>query len=709
MAVSTTNAFDGPFIANGVATSFPFTFTAQTASDVRVLVDGADVSGYSVEIHADGGGTVSFDAAPATGSLLIWLDPDFTQTTAFEDGSAWLAGPVNAANDRAALRDQALARDIGRGFMVPPGESGVALPAAAARAGKYFAFDAQGAAVLLPGTSLSPAQAALVAMSGGDSVDSAVEAQRFPTVAAMIASTIMPRSAGRPWRAAGYAYVEAPMGVLDYHLATVGGVLLYVVPLNGSVSAEAFGAVCDGISDDSPYLQKAVDFAGSLAACCVYVHGDNLLNTTVIVSGSCVSIRGSNHGGSRIINGQTNSPALQFGDGTNIGYRNGVSGVIFGHKAGIEAISGNCGLYCVKQSNFVIDNVQAFQFPAPLYDCIVLDGCTQSYISNVGLQNAINKNLILKNSCTDIYANNGRCDGGAIGIEFRDVQGMYFSNFACYGNKQHGWSIVTDGITSINPGNRFFFFTNCVGDTSGSHNWNILQCSVGNFTGCWGSTQLSQGNNPDACGFYLDGTDVESLTFNGSFALSNNSHGMYIKRARRIHLSSCMLGSDYAPDDFGGTGANNGKGGAGSGLAIGSDTVFISAIGGHYEHNKSYGIDIALGAQGVSIKFVELRYNISGSIRNLANATASEVNIVGCGGYNPIGFITPPIVPPSGVSLKNISGSDAMVYISGGTVSQISVGGQGILASSPASVFVPAGDEITLTYSATPSWQWRGN
>lgn len=281
MAVSTTNAFDGPFIANGATTSFPFTFTAQTASDVRVLVDGADVSGYSVEIHADGGGTVSFDTAPATGSLLIWLDPDFAQTTAFEDGSAWLAGPVNAVNDRAALRDQALARDIGRGFMVPPGESGVALPVAAARAGKYFAFDAQGAAVLLPGTSPSPAQASMVAMSGGDSVDSAVEAQRFPTVAAMLLSTIAPAFAGRPWRAAGYNYVEAPAGVADYHLATAGGVLLYVLPVNGAASVEAFGAIGDGVADDTAVVQAATAWAASNRRVVVFPEGDYKITASI--------------------------------------------------------------------------------------------------------------------------------------------------------------------------------------------------------------------------------------------------------------------------------------------------------------------------------------------------------------------------------------------------------------------------------------------
>lgn len=94
-------------------------------------------------------------------------------------------------------------------------------------------------------------------MSGGDSVDSAVEAQRFSTIAAMLLSTIAPAFAGRPWRAAGYDYVEAPAGVADYHLATAAGVLLYVRPVGGAFPAEAFGAIADGVTDCGAILVRA--------------------------------------------------------------------------------------------------------------------------------------------------------------------------------------------------------------------------------------------------------------------------------------------------------------------------------------------------------------------------------------------------------------------------------------------------------------------
>jgi len=154
MAVATTNAFSGPFTANGVTTIFPFTFTVLSGADVTVTLRDADgvettvsANDYSVTLTGDGpsAGSVTFDVAPAIGNTVwLYLDPAFTQETEFVDGHPFLAGAVNNANDRAALRDQVLRRDVDRALLVPIGEAGVALPTAAERADKALFFDAVG-------------------------------------------------------------------------------------------------------------------------------------------------------------------------------------------------------------------------------------------------------------------------------------------------------------------------------------------------------------------------------------------------------------------------------------------------------------------------------------------------------------------------------------------------------------------------------------
>jgi len=71
-----------------------------------------------------------------------------------------------------------------------------------------------------------------------------------------------------------------------------------------------------------------------------------------------------------------------------------------------------------------------------------------------------------------------------------------------------------------------------------------------------------------------------------------------------------------------------------------------------------------------------------------------------------VGAVTPPSVPASTTALPNPWWRDAIVTISGGTVTNITVDGKTQFTATPATVVVPSGKSITLTYSAAPTWQW---
>lgn len=152
MGVSTTNAISGPFTANGVTTVFPFTFTAPTESEVEVrLVDAdgvetvANVDDYTVVRGGGSGGSVTFATAPASGyEVYILLAPEFTQNIEFENGSAWLARPVNEGYDRSASRDQWLKARLEK--LAPDGLL------TGGMASKFLAFDASGNPVASSGT-----------------------------------------------------------------------------------------------------------------------------------------------------------------------------------------------------------------------------------------------------------------------------------------------------------------------------------------------------------------------------------------------------------------------------------------------------------------------------------------------------------------------------------------------------------------------------
>jgi len=474
-----------------------------------------------------------------------------------------------------------------------------------------------------------------------------------------------------------------------------------------SVHIRDFGAAMNGTTDDAHAWNKAVTYliskGGGVLDCS---GGQTRLNSTVVIDFSGIWVRGANATNSWIVNGQTNAPAIKFGNSVDLRFRNKISGVIFGQASGVTAVAGNCGLYVEKQSGFVMEDVEAFEYPSKLFQGVVFDRVIGSFVSRCRFQGSLDSNWKLFNQTFDIYIDAVRSDESECGMEIMDCQGLYMSNSACYGNKHAIW-LHTSGSSD---NNQFLFFNQVIGDTSREHNWKIEQCSLSVFTGCWGSTNKQQNVNVNSDGFWLSGSLVNSLIFQGCVAVSNNRHGMNLDLCSGVQVVNCMLGSNFKPSAFSGQGAKNGLGGAGSGLYLGPYCGRVRVNGGFFEQNQDFGIDIALGADRVDITGVELRFNITGALRNQANATEHKVKISNCGGYNPMGFAAPqPSIPASGVATKNLSGYDCTVYVDSGTVSSIAVDGFGVFTSSGKSLFVPAGSTITLTYSVVPGWQWQGH
>lgn len=77
-------------------------------------------------------------------------------------------------------------------------------------------------------------------------------------------------------------------------------------------------------------------------------------------------------------------------------------------------------------------------------------------------------------------------------------------------------------------------------------------------------------------------------------------------------------------------------------------------------------------------------------------------------GANTTAGFTQPSVPATGVAFTNTFGVDCTVYVTGGTVTGIAIGGLTTGATSGA-FRVQARETITLTYSVAPTWQWFGD
>ncbi len=157
MPVTVESGVSGPFIPNGSATVFAFTFKADSTSEVIVVdEDGTPLSSalYSVTLNPGDGGMVTFSVAPALAdyaALFIVSNPAMTQESDFGNaGPSFNPASVTRAFDRAAIRDLYLQSQIDRAVKVPFGDSGATMPAD--RAGKFIAFDGSGNPIASSGT-----------------------------------------------------------------------------------------------------------------------------------------------------------------------------------------------------------------------------------------------------------------------------------------------------------------------------------------------------------------------------------------------------------------------------------------------------------------------------------------------------------------------------------------------------------------------------
>lgn len=113
MSVISATTQTGPYVGNGVTTTFPFDFTVTAATELYVQADGVTVStsAYTVTINANGSGSVVMGAAPANGvSIMLYQSPDWLQDSQFETQGAYSLASVNAINRRQTIRANYLAK-----------------------------------------------------------------------------------------------------------------------------------------------------------------------------------------------------------------------------------------------------------------------------------------------------------------------------------------------------------------------------------------------------------------------------------------------------------------------------------------------------------------------------------------------------------------------------------------------------------------------
>jgi hypothetical protein len=315
--------------------------------------------------------------------------------------------------------------------------------------------------------------------------------------------------------------------------------------------------------------------------------GDILVNDTVLLPAG-LELRGV-LGATRIINGTTNKPAVQMGDGVTLRFGGGVIDVQFASKSGVVGVDGQCGLRVRKCSKFRVERCLAFKFPAALYDGIKIEASQAFKYQNNDTEDCLNVGTTWID-CNDIYAKDNISDANAVGLLAIGTSGMQGDDFTCYGNNNAFFLPRQDG----HPDNHFWFAKGFIGDTSVGQNWKVSGLRNSVLVDPWGSSQ-SSGAIPTAEGFVFSGNSVSDVTLVAPIAVNNNGSGIVVHDCAATPGGAGELGAPVnitiiAPT-LGSSGDlietdGNGNGGTGYGLDVdGASSVLV--LGGAMLGNAS--------------------------------------------------------------------------------------------------------------------------
>jgi hypothetical protein len=332
MTISSTTRIAGPFIGNGTASAFPFTFKVFAATDLDVIKltvsTGTEstlvlTTDYTVSLNGDQnsnpGGTVTLTAGALASGFTLTITSDIAnlQPTDLTNQGGFYPEVITDSLDRATIQIQQIA-DIGdRTLKIPisDGTLNMELPTKTERANSFLSFDANGLpSVVTAGSSGAPATITRQVFSGtgsqtaftlasdpgalGNSAQVYIGGVYQQRSTYTIAGTTLTFSAAP---VAGTNNIEFVNFLTSNIGATSADLVTYTPSGSGAVARSAaskfgemasvkdFGAVGDGVADDTVAIQAAIN---ATVGVLWFPTGTYRVNTRLLITHSNISLVG---------------------------------------------------------------------------------------------------------------------------------------------------------------------------------------------------------------------------------------------------------------------------------------------------------------------------------------------------------------------------------------------------------------------------------
>ena len=253
---------------NSTTTSYavPFVFQenshlkaiARTSAGVESVVTLTNHTGAG---NVNGGTVRTAVAVPATSTLTIYREVPATQTTTYQEGGDFPAASHERALDKLTLITQQNARGAARSIKIPESETtNTLLPSAQNRANRALVFDNSG--------------------NVNVSISSTAQIEGAVTAINTIAGAPSGSSAGIAHIATGTSAVATTVQA----------------KLRESVSVKDFGAVGDGVADDTAAVQAAINALPAIGGSVAFSTGTYILGSSVVINKNNVSLVGQGSG-----------------------------------------------------------------------------------------------------------------------------------------------------------------------------------------------------------------------------------------------------------------------------------------------------------------------------------------------------------------------------------------------------------------------------
>jgi hypothetical protein len=454
------------------------------------------------------------------------------------------------------------------------------------------------------------------------------------------------------------------------------------------VNAKVFGAKGDGVTDDTAAIQAAID---SLTAGgeVYFPPGTYNISAALNLSTQSVVLRGASRFACLIR--QTTASAKIVNITANFC---GVQGLSFIYSS--TPTSGGTAIYVTK-SYVTLDDFAVRSAYIGVH--FVGSDAVAGKVTNFEILDYESIGLYVQ-SLNDLFVsrfimNAGNATRGALGgIRLIDkVEAFICSD----GDILLGAYSLTTEATSYALGVRPAYnnFTNVFFD-SAANSASISKIVETEFVGCWFSNGRSGGG---AAGANI--STAQGLRFVSCRFFNSGAQGCVVQASvTDIAFIGCSFQSNSVT---GGAGVHHG-------LQFLDNTQQFQVIGctasnGLYTGTQGYGIFIGSGCDKFVVSGNNVDGNATGGILNGATAATNGIirdNI----GHNPVGLVTPTV----GASPYTYTAGQyhESVYISGGTVSAIAIGGSTVFTSTDKQVSLSPGQSVVITYSGAPTVRsWR--